>query len=266
MSNDLIQVIIKHLPPSASSLRLLDVNGEVGRALLKLRADLAIEAVSGQASQWQVADSSVDAIVACNYVLNDAFLTVALRSLRPGGRLIIANSRGTVTAEIGRRLEATGYVRILVEAILEDGILLRGEKPHTTADTLLRIQQTAEYDANQLTLQQYKGRYIHLLICQTPNKPVWRLEPDEVIRWQVVGIRRGNQTMLLAFSSLPKAVALMQPAVLAGKIVNVNKVAKFDKALNWELPVLLNPTLNDIEHEQIVLIDIDPDLAELPDE
>jgi hypothetical protein len=41
-----------------------------------------------------------------------------------------------------------------------------------------------------------------------------------------------------------KAVAYMQPAVLAGAIVGVNKVAKFPAgaAAGWPLPLLLNPS------------------------
>lgn len=266
MSNDLIAILAKHLPPSASALHLLDVNGDAGEGLLELRGDLVIEYVSGQADQWQVESSSVDAIVACNYILNEAFLVVALRALRPGGRLIIANSQGTVSKEIGQQLEAAGYVRILVEAILENGVLMRGEKVHTTADTLTRIQQTAGRDMDQLTLEDYKGRYIHLLIRQTPNKPVWRMEADEVIHWHAAGLRRQGETLLLGFSSLPKAVALMQPAVLAGRIKDVNKVGKFSKTLNWTFPLMLNPTLEDLQQGEVVFIEVDPSVAEAPDE
>lgn len=266
MINSLTPIIAKHLPPSASDLRLLDVNGDAGAGLLALRADLAIDAVSGQVDQWQIAASSADAIVACNYILNDAFLAAALSALRPGGRLIIANSQGKVTKELGQRLEAAGYVRILIEPLPESGVLLRGERIHTTDDTLDRIQQTAGRDSDQLTLENFKGRYVYLLIQQTPNKPAWRLEPDEVIRWHAVGLTVNGKTSLLGFSSLPKAVSLMQPAVLVGKIKDVNKVGKFNKSIPWILPLMLNPTLEDLQQGYVVLVEVDPTLAEAPDE
>jgi hypothetical protein len=50
--------------------------------------------------------------------------------------------------------------------------------------------------------------------------------------------------VLLMFSSLLKAVAFMQAAILAGAIAGVNKVGKFpaEAARGWPLPLTLNPT------------------------
>ena len=50
--------------------------------------------------------------------------------------------------------------------------------------------------------------------------------------------------LLLAFSSLPNAVAFMQPAVIAGTIKDVNKVAKFSRATAQDWRVLINPALD----------------------
>ena len=53
----------------------------------------------------------------------------------------------------------------------------------------------------------------------------------------------GAQPVLLAFSSLVKAVAYMQGAVMAQRLVGVNKVGKFPAAAMqaWPLPLALNP-------------------------
>ncbi len=72
--------------------------------------------------------------------------------------------------------------------------------------------------------------------------------------------------MLLAFSSLPNAVAFMQPAVIAGSLKDVHKVAKFSRttAQTWRL--LINPAADVLSGREIVLVPIDPALAETPDE
>ena len=57
-----------------------------------------------------------------------------------------------------------------------------------------------------------------------------------------------SQPALLAFSSLVKAVAFMQAAILAKWIGGVNKVGKFrgEAARTWALPFLLNPKFDDL--------------------
>jgi hypothetical protein len=147
-------------------------------------------------------------------------------------------------------------------------VLIRGEKAHTTADTLERVGQVAVRDANLLDLDTYQGRYVHLLVQQSPNKPVWRLAPDEQIEWYATAIERDNETFLLAFSSLPKAVNFMQAAVLQDFIRDVNRVGKFSKATarTWTLPVLLNPTLESVQAYRVTQFTIDPKKAESPDE
>lgn len=262
------EAILKHLPPSTSRMTLLDVNGEARHHLPETGFDCI--PVSGDASQWDIPANSVDAVVALDYILNDSFLTHALTALRAGGRMIIINQRGTRTEDIGRHLEQMGFVRILVEGTSnQQGVLIRGEKRHQHADTLARIATVAQQEADLFTLDTYKGRFLHLLILQTPNKPVWQLTTDEIISWQAVTVtdHDGIQA-LLAFSSLPKAVNFMQPAVLSGFITGINKVGKFrlEHAPSWGLSIRINPAQTIFEGGKVSLVDVDPTLAEAPNE
>lgn len=262
--SEFVEVMAKHLPPSASDLRLLDI-GAIGEDLLALRPDLSIERASLNWQSWQYAPDSFDAVVAYDTLLKPEFLAKVLEIMRQGGRLIIVNPLGTVDERHLKSLEAAGYIRILVEAAVDGmGLLLRGEKAHQTRDTLERVQTVAERDADLLDLATYRGRFIYLLIQQSPNKPVWALRADELIRWQAVGV----EGHLLAFSSLPKAVSFMQTAVLQGFVQDVNKMGKFSKesASAWSLPVLLNPSFEAVREMSLFFWEIDPKTAELPDE
>ena len=267
-----ITAMARHLPPSASALHVLDVNGETAAILAGLRADLHIIPVSGQAETWQFEADSVDAIVAYAYVLNDVFLQRALQVLRAGGRLIVLDPQAyAVREEIGEYLADAGYTRILVEratAAVETGLLMRGEKAHTSQNTLERIQQVAGADADMQVLDQYRGRYVHLLVKQTPNVPIWARTPGDPVTWKAVALRREDEQVLLAFSSLPKAVGFMQPAVLAGKVRDVNKVGKFKKviAADWPLPVLLNPAVDVLDSGNVAFVEVDHMTAEAADE
>jgi len=264
----LLDALIKHLPPSAADLRLLDINGETGGFLQRNRADVTPLTAAGNAQLWDFPAESVDAITAVDYMLNPTFLAAGLATLRPGGRLIVANAMGQSPQVVGNQLEVAGYVRILVEELAGGGLLIRGEKRHTTGDTLERIQRVAGNDADMLDLTDYRGRYVHLLIQQTPNKPVWRLQDDDIITWEALGILQDDTPSFLAFSSLPRAVGFMQPAVLAGHIKDINKVGKFSKATaaTWTLPVLLNPVPELLEAVTTVRIPVDSTTAEAPDE
>jgi hypothetical protein len=265
MTAALLQVMLKHLPPSGSQLRLLDVDGRVGAAWSQQRRDLEIRTTRGVTADAQLAPSSLDAIAVFDVLPEPAVLVTWLDALRPGGRLIMGLTSGTASADQVTRLEQAGYTRILVEPALPggSGVLLRGEKPHTAARTVDRIQQVADTD----TLA--RGRYVHLLVQQTPNKPVWALPPDEGVQWQAVTVRcPDDEQRLLAFSSLPQAVAFMQPAVMQGHIRDVNKVARFSRetAQTWPLTVWLNPAVEDITDCAIILWSVDPQTAEAPDE
>jgi hypothetical protein len=268
VNQHLIETIIKHLPPSASSPQVLDVNGMTGDLLSQLRPDVCIIPVSGDVSAWQFAQNQFDAVIAMEYILNDRFLRMVLPILRHGGRLIIANSRASMTlAQYGNRLETMGYVRILIEDIpLESskGVLMRGEKAHITDDTHQRIQTVARNEAEFIPLSDYTGRFVHILIRQTPNKPPWRLSPDDIIQWDAVTING----MIIGFSSLPKAVSFMQPSVLMNKLYGVNKVAKFtrDRVHDWGRAVIINPPLTIWDDAQSGFISLNPYDAEAPDE
>lgn len=264
----LIEAMAKHLPPSGASLHLLDVGGKAGEMLSELRADLVITAVGG--TDWPLAAGSMDAVVAFDCAPDEGLLRSSLAALRPGGRFILIDPGGEVSEEVVRMLEAAGYTRILVEAGIDCpttvGVLMRGEKPHTTQNTQERIRQVAQRDESEVIGR--GGRYVHLLVRQQPNKPAWTLQPGETVEWQAVAVAGDNEVVLLAFSSLPKAVAFMQPAVLAGRIQGVNKVAKFrwEIARSWPNPILLNPTDDILETHQVVLLMVDPSAAEAPDE
>lgn len=263
----LTEAMVKHLPPSASQLSLLDVNGKAREILEKHRPDLAITVVEG--SEWGVPPQAFDAVTAFDDDLRGDLLDAALNALRPGGRLIVMSTTGDPGEHQVKTLEQYGYTRILVETGAECplpvGVLMRGEKPHVTEDNNARVRVAADQDDDAQTLDVFRGRYVLLLIRQTPNKPAWAIRADEPVTWEAVTL----DGALLAFSSLPKAVAFMQPAVLAGKIQDVTKVAKFSKdtARAWPLPVRLNPA-PDILSDGVTVdtLTVDPDSAETPDE
>lgn len=197
-------------------------------------------------------------------------LALILRALRPGGRLIWIDPDESPADErlaaIGALLESSGYTRILVSAALDEGytgVLLRGEKAHVTADTLARVQVASGRDADSGDLSTFRGRFVHLLIRQTPNKPAWALRPEDEIRWQAVALDGSGQPQVLAFSSLPKAVTFMQPAILSGILRDVHKVAKFNRetAAAWDFTLWINPPPDALNQRQIMLIEIDPHSA-----
>lgn len=262
-----IQALARHLPPSGAVLRLLDIGGQAGSLLAEQRGDLHIITLD-EAADWPLPPDSVDAVAGYDSPAQPDMLKKALTVLRPGGRLIIVRPSGQPEAALVTLLEQAGYTRILVEPALDSGgLLLRGEKPHTEQRTVDRISQVADSDITG-DWAGYRGRYVHLLVRQSPNKPVWALRPDEQIEWRAAALEQGGQHVLLAFSSLPKAVAFMQPAVMAGLVKDVNKVAKFSKetAQSWPQAVLFNPTAEMVEGWPVVLLPVDPSTAEAPDE
>lgn len=332
--NHQIQEMVKHLPPSQSGLRLLDVGcgpGNTIRELLIRRPDIRPtgldknpsmlyiaqhnqperEWLRGNAQHLPFNDNSFDAVTAHSvlYLLEnyEQFLTEALRVLRPGGRLILLNpARGIYpwhlvqwlqldlrvamsfgawhvvglkkrrfgVEEIASILEKAGYARILSEISLGDwAVLSRGEKPHAESATTLERVKLGATDQHVQSSQighgreilAIKARYLHLLVKQTPNKPVWALQPDEQIEWSAIEL--ADRQTVLAFTSLSKAVEFMQAAVLAGMIADVNKMPKFSKqtASQWKFNILINPSLDDID-SRIDWRAIDPMTAEAPDE
>jgi hypothetical protein len=266
VDQQLLEAMAKHLPPSGAALRLVDVAASTAESLRTLRPDIEVVLTPTPGQPWGLPPASVDAVTGYDVPLDAHLLAEALNVLRPGGRLILMNSHGSPAESHVHTLEAAGYTRILVETGAESplpvGVLMRGEKPHTEAHTLDRARQVAAQGESR------RGRYLHLLIRQTPDKPVWRIQPGEVIDWQAVGILDGNTPSVLGFSSLPKAVEFMQPAVLAGQIVGVNKIAKFrwEVADAWPFPVTFNPSLDIFRAHSVTLLRVDPASAESPDE
>lgn len=264
-----VEVMLRHLPPSAAELRLLDVGGGVSRVMVRHRPDIEPERVSLMPEDWDRGPDPVDAVVAYDLALDSPLLAAVLEVLRPGGRFIVVQPAGKVSEVPGRVLENAGYTRILIEPAVDGvGVLIRGERPHETADTLARVQIAAGRDAEALDLDHYRGRFVHLLIRQSPNIPVWRLKPDEELRWEAAALRDAQGLKLLAFSSLPRAVSFMQPAVVAGKVRDIHKVVKFSRetARDWQHPALINSALDVLDSGELVFIPIDPDTAEAPDE
>lgn len=261
MHAPLIAQILKQLPPSGSQVRVWDIGGVLGAALSTERPDLAVQVVSVLPDQWPT--GAVDAILGYDVLISEALLRRAWGALRAGGRLIVANPHQPFDEAYGQRLTQAGYVRLLIEPLETDsGVLLRGERPHTQASTLDRVQVAARADADELALAAYRGRFVHLLVLQSPNKPAWRLTSEDRVTWQAVS----SGGRLLAFTSLPKAVAFMQGAVLADRLQGVNKVAKFRKEVAAQWPLTLNPTLAALPEEAFQWVEVDPTLAEAPDE
>lgn len=263
----LIEAMAKHLPPSGASLRLVDVLGKAAAILREQRPDIEVVYSPKKLAGWRIEADSVDAVAAYDCEPLPDLLKSAMRALRPGGRLIILNSQLDPSEAYVKTLEAADYTRILVEVgadcPLPVGALMRGEKPHTEAHTVDRVKQVAAQDAPIRT-----ARYLHLLIHQTPHKPAWRLTSEDTITWQAVGVAGDNEVVLLTFSSLPKAVEFMQPAVMAGYITNVNKIAKFkwDVIKQWPYPTILNPSDEIFDTQAVAMLDIDHATAEAADE
>lgn len=253
-----IQAMAKHLPPSGANLRLLDIGGRVGAILAELRGDLDITAETPNSG---LLPDTMDAVAAFDHTFDSDFFNHALTTLRPGGRFIGIDPDGSVDQSWVARLEQAGFTRILVEAALESGgVLIRGEKPHTERRTIDRIKQVADGDSI------FPGRYVYLLIRQMPNKPVWALKEGEKVEWQAVALTGEDGPVFMAFSSLPKAVAFMQPAVINGQIKDINKVAKFSREIAQDWSLLVNPSIEILAGRPVTLVAVDPDTAEKPDE
>ncbi len=266
---EFVAIMAKHLPPSGACLRLLDLDGRSGAILAETRADLHIRLLDPALPlQTAIESDSVDAVVGLDVAFDSASLRALCDALRPGGRLIILQRQATVHADQPKALRQAGFTRILVEPALDEtGLLLRGEKPQPSTNTRQRVRAVAAIDAASIAPRDFSGRYLHLLIQQLPNKPVWKLAPDEAIRWRAAAIQ-AKRPILLAFSGLPRAVAFMQAAVLQDAIRDINKVGKFSRetARSWEWGLLINPESEALRGASITYLEIDPATAEAPDE
>ncbi len=262
MPADLIAGMLRQLPPSGSTLKLLDLGGHCAGPFREKRQDLNIHRLA----ELPAGKSRYDAIVALDQPLAPRFLAAALRKLRPGGRLIIGWRHGEIDAGQQLELEAAGFVRILLET-QGDSLLLRGERPLEAQEGQERNPGVSVEAAGHVAALR-PGRYVHLLLRQTPERAPWATEPGEALRWQALTLDVPGERRLLAFSSLPQAVAFMQPAVLQGRLRDVNKVGKFPReaANDWPFAPLLDPAPDVLERADTGLVDVDPAAAALPDE
>ncbi len=264
----LIEAMAKHLPPSGAALRLVDVFGRAAAVLNTLRPDIEVIYSPKKESGWRIPPESADAVAAFDAQPTADLLKSAFRALRPGGRLIIMNANLDPSEAYVKTLEGEDFTRILVEVGAECplpvGALIRGEKPHTEAHTVARIKQVAAQDVPQPR----PSRYVQLLVHQTPHKPAWRMTSEDKIKWQAVAVEGDGETVLLTFSSLPKAVEFMQFAVMEGYITNVNKIAKFkwDIVKDWPFPTILNPSDEIFATQAVIMVDVNHVTAEAPDE
>jgi SAM-dependent methyltransferase len=303
-----LREMARHFPPSASELNVLDVSANSSTLNLReYRPDLRMIRQDA-CVPFPLADSAVDAVIGHSRLTQHeqqaVFLTEAMRVLRPGGRLILldpavgpvplhllakpskvnlsilfwySQRRSQFTLEqMAEKLTTAGFARVLTEHTMQRyGILSRGEKPYPNLTTVERIAQVADLDENALQLVDStdlptigRGRSIFLLVRQTPNKPVWALQPGEKVRWDATMVTHQDRPYLLAFTSLPKAVEFMQPAVTSAAIQDIHKVAKFDKSIaaKWAVDVLLNPSFEVLKSSKDYLLtglwlSLDPDTA-----
>ncbi len=217
----------KHLPPSAGLPRVLALDDGAAREL-----PAEIELTRGDPV------GEFDAIV--GYAPPDN-LAALFQRLRPGGRLIL--SHDTHPQLLLTALAAAGFIHCLVESY-GDVTLYRGERP-PIGPSVERLQ-TLNTHTSQLP------HFVFLLITQSPNKPAWTLAgaPGEQVHWRAATVidPATGQPTLLAFSSLVKAVAFMQAAILNSWMSGVNKVGKFraDVAQMWAWPFTLNPDFESV--------------------
>ncbi len=241
----------KHLPPSAapSGPRVLAFDESSAAELPD-----EIELTRGDPET----PGEFDAVVGCT--APDG-LAARMRRLRPGGRLILAQRADPEGSGQARllldALTAAGFIHCLVEPV-GDFIVYRGERP-PQGSSVERVQTLAAPSPSPYPTPLRSGGnylqspFVFLLIIQTPNRPAWTppaVSQNEKVEWRAVTILdpATGQPALLAFSSLVKAVAFMQSAILAKWISGVNKVGKFRSEVGrtWELPLILNPTFDDL--------------------
>jgi len=258
---DITTLILKHLPPSAS-IPNVQAGDERSR-----RWGMSLER---QGHITLNADRPIDGVLASEL----SFAPKAASSLRPNGRAIflVPNTADVSTEAVVQTLTAAGLVRILSESVLNEAYLLaRGERPTTQARTTDRIATIAQVAPNPIevveieeAVQQYRS--LHLLVRQDPPARAWN-EAQPNLTWQALTVQDAwaDRVVLLAFTSLVKAVAFMQPAVIAGVIHNINKLPRYemDQFLKWNLPLIVNSTFEALREDhrfdfQAPPLEIDP--------
>lgn len=271
MTDMLLREMLRHLPPSGAELALVALGEDITAPVCALRPDVRViwrESFADYALPLPLDSQSADALIACDALSavrdSELFLREALRILRPGGRMVLFETvpeaeQAAQLLHLAGTLETAKFERVLTERLTDlGGVLARGERSYTHLSTQERISGTAARDsglpggvaqlepipANTL-IEALTGKFVFLLAAQPTDRPPWELGRDRY--WLApVMIDRGRDGAycLLVFSSLPKAVEFMQPAVKAGLIKGINKIAKFDKAqiATWGIDLILNPT------------------------
>ncbi len=240
----------RHLPPSAGLPRVLVLAPAAAAELVGL---IQMVLAAPGADDWPA--GPFDAIA--GPAAPEQLLALGQR-LRPGGRLILTHA--AAPEALLEALAAAGLIHCLVEPH-ERVSLYRGERP-PAGTPLERHQALAQADpqpsiptsplptlapeaaAGVTNYQDLPTPFIFLLIQRTPNKPAWKLAPGEPVIWRAATLipTAGAPPVLLGFSSLVKAVAYMQGAVMARRLAGVNKVGKFpaEAMQAWPLPLALN--------------------------
>jgi hypothetical protein len=261
-------VFAKHLPPSAGLPRVL-VLAPAAAAELAGMVEMVLAAPG--ADDWPAGPFDAVAGPAA-----PALLPALGQRLRPGGRLILTHA--SEPEALLAALTSAGLIHCLVEP-QGPVCLYRGERP-PVGTTLERHQALAQDEAGaatshyQLPIATYPDLptpFIFLLIQRTPNKPAWKLAAGELVTWRAATLARagGAAPVLLGFSSLVKAVAYMQGAVMARRLAGVNKVGKFpaEAMQGWPLPLVLNPDFELVRGlEPGPLFEVDPQTAITGDE
>jgi ubiquinone/menaquinone biosynthesis C-methylase UbiE len=239
--------------------------------------------LQADATRLPFASDSLDVVTGHSFLYlvpdRQGVLAEAYRVLRPGGRIVLmepsdrrfdwrvlrraldefrfvlsavlwhfySRVHGPFTpASLAETLREAGFAHILAEEALNGmGLIGRGGKG------ALDVQQEASRAGQPQALPlQRTAPYLYLLITQKPNRPGWQPADEGEITWeaQAVTERGSGQLVLLAFTSLVKAVAFMQPAVMAGLVRDVNKVGKFRRETveAWGIPFVINPSLEEL--------------------
>ncbi len=248
----------KHLPPSMGAPRVLALDEA---AAAELPAEVEVVRAGPEMT------GEFDAVV--GYAAPEQLSTL-YPYLRPGGRLILAHH--AEPKDLLDALTQAGFIHCLIETV-GDYVLYRGERP-PLGSSVTRVQtlasgvrpRTSNSRSEPLT-----SPSLFLLVTQTPNKPAWTLTRDEKLDWRAVTLLdpATGQPSLLAFSSLVKAVAFMQAAILAKAIGGVNKVGKFraEVSQTWALPFVLNPGFEDVREWALgPALAVDPQTAIMGEE
>lgn len=245
---DITTLILKHLPPSASIPNIQACDERSHRWGLALEQQGHITLADDRPSDGVLASEISSA-------------TEAASRLRPNGRAIflVPHTADVSPEAVAQTLTAAGLVRILAEVVLNDAYLLaRGERPtehFRTTDRIAAIAQTAPnaIDAVAITAAAQQYRSLHVLVRQDPPARGWN-EAQPNLTWHAFTVREAqtDRVALLAFTALVKAVAFLQPAVIAGAIQTVNKLPRYemDQFLKWNLPLIVNPTFEVLHEDQ----------------